>query len=154
MNLILTGLFIWGAWVVMPFPCFAAPVVVSTPAELEPLTLSEALADYHASGELETFQCVHVPVGKNNQTGAIPLAVEFDDRIYLRIDGKLLAVDRSSTFDRHSSYSSKTTQVDVFVLKTTNTKEFGESSNRLMLLKATNAGRAFSVETFGAACGI
>lgn len=139
---------------VMSVPCFAAPVVASAPAELEPLTLSEALADYHGSGEVETFQCVHVPVGKSNQTGAIPLAAEFDDRIYLRIDGKLLAVDRTKTADRHSSYSSKTTQVDVFVLKTTNTKEFGEASNRLMLLKVTNAGRAFSVETFGATCGI
>lgn len=154
MNIIFPRNLVWVFLALLSAPCLAATMAKGEPAGLQPLTLAEALAAYHQSGEIEAFQCVHVPVGKNSEVGKIPLAVELDNMIYLKIDGRLVGVDRIKSSDMHSRYLSKTTRVDVFIQKTTNTSEYGEASNRQMLLRVVNGGRTFSIKTFGAACGI
>ncbi|MBD9677941.1 hypothetical protein IB274_14605 [Pseudomonas sp. PDM18] len=135
---------------------FASSVSAKEPAGLQALTFNEALTAYHASGEVEAFQCVHIPVGKNNMGLKYenPIAVEFDEKIYVKINGALLGLDRVGSTDKHSSYSSKTTKADVYIRKSKNPSEYGESADRLMTLKVVSAGRTFLLNTFGAACGI
>lgn len=142
---------------VFPFGvCLAAPVTVGAPGLIQPLTFAEALAAYHKAGEVEVFQCIHVPAGKNNEAvmNAKPIAVEFDEKIYLRIGGKLLGLDRVSSSEKRTKYSDRFTKVEVLVLKRTSTSEYGESDDRLMRLQVFSGGNKISIKTFGASCGV
>lgn len=156
MKFTLPRILLWISLVFSFAPCLAASFAVVAPKGVQTLTLAEALAAYHESGETEAFQCVHVPVGKNNKPlkGAKPVAVELDEKIYLRIDGKLLGLDRVSSNEKLSSYSDRTAQVDILTLKVTNESEYGESADRLMRLEIFSGGKRYSIKTFGAACGI
>ncbi|MBD9516109.1 hypothetical protein [Pseudomonas sp. PDM22] len=157
MNSVLLRMTLWISLIVSSVPGVAAPeATVTAPVGIQTLTLAEALSAYHESGDIEAFQCVHVPAGKNNMAlkGAKPVAVEFDEKIYLRINGKLLGVARNGSGKKYSSFSSGTTKVDVFIKKTINPSEYGESSDRLMRLTVVHGGKKFSLKTFGAACGI
>ncbi|MFK8402374.1 hypothetical protein M2D07_027965 [Pseudomonas sp. BGr12] len=153
-NLMWPRITSWVLLAILSTACLAAAVDAVEPIELRPLTLAEALAAYHKSGEIEAFQCVHVIVGDTNKIGTSPIAVEFDQSIYLRTERGLVNFQRVGSGNSHTSYSNGITQVDVYVLRTSKTAEYGESSNRLMMLSVKTAGRKFSVKTFGAACGI
>jgi hypothetical protein len=153
-NLMQVRITSWILLATLPSSYLAAAVDAVGPIELRPLTLAEALAAYHESGEIEAFQCVHVIMGDANKVGTSPIAVEFDQSIYLRTERGLVNFQRIGSGNSHSSYSNGTTQVDVYVLRTSKTAEYGESTNRLMLLSVKTAGRTFAVKTFGAACGI
>lgn len=156
MKFTLPRILLWISLVFSFAPCLAASFAVVASKGVQTLTLAEALAAYHESGETEAFQCVHVPVGKNNKAlkGAKPVAVEFDEKIYLHIDGKLLGLNRAGSSEKQSSYSGLTARVDVSILKMTNPSEYGESTDRLMRLKVFSGGKKYSLKTFGAACGI
>lgn len=156
MNLILIRMVIWASLVFMTQLGLAASKAMVVPVGIQSLTLAEALAAYHEAGEIEAFQCIHIPVGANNlaSNSAKPIAIEFDEKIYLRVDGKLLGVSRVVSGDKHSRFLSDGTKVDVFIKKTTNPSEYRESADRLMQLTVVHEGRKFSFKTFGAACGI
>jgi len=126
------------------------------PIEIQPVTLAEALAAYHEAGEIEAFQCIHVPAGKSKEAeeDQKPIAIEFDQKIYVRIDGVLRGLDWIGSTHERTTFSGRDARVEVSVLGRATASAYGESDNRMMRLKVFSGGTGVSFKTFGVACGI
>lgn len=122
---------------------------------IQSVSLVEALVAYHEAGEIEAFQCIHVPVGENNEPvqDAKPIAVEFDQKIYVRVDGVLLGLDWVGSTPERSNFSGQGIRAEVWVRRRMNHGQYGQAEDRLMRLEVLLGGKKLSLNTFGDACG-
>jgi hypothetical protein len=124
--------------------------------ELEPITYQEAVTQYQEAGGVENYRCSLVPTDEQYQTrsDARPIAVEIDDRLFIKLDGVIHELQQNDIDENFTAYSFKDMSATLTTVSQFNYSEYNESDDRHVDLAFKYAGKNELYRTFGTACGL
>lgn len=124
--------------------------------ELSPITYKEALSAYRATGGLENYRCALLPADKFYAPlkNAAPIAVELDDQLFIKVDGKAMQLGLAISDEMSSFYSSRDLAVTLIKQWQSDFSEYHESDNRQVDIAVKSASGEITYKAFGEACGI
>jgi hypothetical protein len=137
--------------------CISALAGCSSP-QLESLTYEEAVEAYRATGRFENYRCIHLLADDNYKPvkTAQPTAIEIDEVLYLKSDGRLHELSQVTANETEASYGTSTEELKAgySIVRAFNQSEYGESDDRHVNLWVKTPGGKQTFKTFGDRCGL
>lgn len=126
--------------------------------QLESLTYEEAIEAYRATGRFENYRCIHLLADDNYKPikTAQPIAIEIDEVLYLKSDGRLHELPQVTANAAEASYGTGTEDLEAgySIIRRFNPSEYGESDDRHVNLWVKTPGGKQTFKTFGDRCGL
>ncbi|MNZ83584.1 hypothetical protein D3C78_1023170 [compost metagenome] len=144
-------------WMLLLLLCIHAQTGCAS-TKLDNLTYEEAVEIYRAASHFENYRCIHLAADDNYQPikAAKPIAIEIDEVLYLKIDGRVHELTRTTVSETEASYVNSTDKLEAgySIVRRFNYSEYGESDDRHVNLWVKTPDKKKAFKTFGDRCGL
>lgn len=144
-------------WMLLLLLCIHAQTGCAS-TKLDSLTYEEAVGTYRAASRFENYRCIHLAADDNYQPikTAKPIAIEIDEVLYLKSDGRVHELTRTAVSETEASYTNSTGELEAgySIVRRFNYSEYGESDDRHVNLWINTPDGKQTFKTFGDRCGL
>lgn len=127
-------------------------------SRLDDLTYEEAVEAYRATSRFENYRCIHLMADGDYRPveAAKPIAIEIDDVLYLKLDGRLYELAQTAMDETEANYGASTGELEAgyTIIRQFNHSEYGESDDRHVDFWVKTPDGKQSFKTFGNRCGV